>query len=940
MTLDPTVLPGLSLFALELLALAAVGFVVARVALGQADDRMALAQGMVIGPAAWGLVVNFVLHVVPGLAGALVGWVVIVVAGAGLAWRARSRLRVSSRTLAGFGAAALALFWIALASRQLLGIPDDAIHTALPATIRAGAYPPELAWNPDVRLAYHYGADLLIGLLTPPVGPDLAFVTELMGAYLWTGFVLVVVTLLRQHGAWLGVLMLALLLLTTGAWTLVWYADAPEILRVPIPAGVPMAGVRAALADIYWPMAELPRTWPTEATPPNIWKPPFLLGYALAGVILERLASRVDQGWPLQVGMALLVGFLGLVDETVALTVLGLWVILAVLNLMQARQARTIDGEFILCSAIGPALSAGLLAAGGGVLTGFMTGAPRSTVSFGWRNDPTNHLLFGSFGQLSGGVGVLGIGVIPVTVSALLLAFRQRLVVILVIATSVFVLAALTVQHSAHPGDAVRLDGHARNFGLLALLVALGVRLNALRFRWRVAASSCLGVLVIWPTVALPVQRIPLSLGQGIEVANAQLGRGEAGEPRTTTRRHVLAPSVSAAIVDFIRKGTAVDARVFSPHPHELTAATGRPNASGPVGHLNLLPFEGPEYDDVKRHLEPGAVRRLGYAYVHATDAWFAGLPEYAQQWLSDPVLFEPLIRDGTDTLYRIEPAFLRQDAVYARASFEALRRSVPASSFVYLASGTQQQTSTRRATIRLMMALSHTQSLGILDLSGVYLLTTFPVPTKPLAGERPDLVVLPARGLAPAAFAAEQRVPIWWNDEVAVYAPDGELSPLMDSPPSEFSVELIEARVEDGRISFAALFSNHVPGQWVGQDWLVTAGDGSPWAFAHEFETDARHKGRQWYGGQLVPGQTTASFRYELEAGTGRMSVGDARGNLVRVDSSGEGLGRGVWTLGVRLRHEWHEAAFIPVMKIVVAESGVVAYEVYEGELNARLAR
>ena len=57
-------------------------------------------------------------------------------------------------------------------------------------------------------------------------------------------------------------------------------------------------------------------------------------------------------------------------------------------------------------------------------------------------------------------------------------------------------------------------------------------------------------------------------------------------------------------------------------------------------------------------------------------------------------------------------------------------------------------------------------------------------------------------------------------------------------------------------------------------------------------------------------------------------------------MDSSGEGLGRGVWTLGVRLRHEWHEAAFIPVMKIVVAESGVVAYEAYEGELNARLAR
>ena len=820
------------------------------------------------------------------------------------------------------------------------GHTDDAIHTALPASIRAGAYPPELAWNPGVPLAYHYGADLLIGLLAPPVGPDLAFVTELVGAYLWTGFVLAIVTLLRKHGSWLGALALAPLLLTTGAWTLVWYADAPEMLRVPIPAGVPMAGVRAALAEIYWPMAELPRTWPTEATPPNIWKPPFLLGYALTGVILERLASRVDQGWPLQVGVALLVGFLGLVDETVALTVLGLWVILAAFNLVKAWQARSIGGELILRSAVGPALSLGLLAVGGGVLTGLITGAPRSTVSLGWRDDPTNHLLFGSFGQLSGGVGLLGVGVIPVAVSALLLAFRQRLALALVVGTSVFVLAALTVQHSAHPGDAVRLDGHARNFGLLALLVALGVRLNALRFRWRVAAITCLGVFVIWPTVALPVHRIPLSLGEGIEIANAQPGHGEADEPGTTTRRHVLTPSVSGAIADFVRRGTAVDARVFSPHPHELTAATGRPNASGPVGHLNLLPFEGPEYDDVKRYLEPGAVRRLGYAYVHATDAWIAGLPDSAQRWLSDPVFFEPLIRYGTDTLYRIEPAFLRLDTVYARASFEALRRSVPASNVVYLASGTQQQTGIRRAAIRLMMALSHTQSLGVLDLSGVYLLTKFPVPTRPLAGERPDLVVLPARGLAPSAFAAEQRVPIWWNDEVAVYAPDGELSPLMESPLSEFSVELTEARVEDSRISFAVLFLNHVPGRWVGQDWLVTAGDGSPWALAHEFETDARHKGRQWYGGQLASGQTTASFRYELDADKGQLSVGTARGTLVRVDSSGEGLGPGTWTLGVRLRHEWHEAAFIPVMKIVVAESGDVTYEVYEGELNARLAQ
>ena len=66
MTVDPAVVPGLLLLALELLALAAVGYVVARVALQQTDDWLALAQGLVIGLALWGLTVNFVLHLLPG----------------------------------------------------------------------------------------------------------------------------------------------------------------------------------------------------------------------------------------------------------------------------------------------------------------------------------------------------------------------------------------------------------------------------------------------------------------------------------------------------------------------------------------------------------------------------------------------------------------------------------------------------------------------------------------------------------------------------------------------------------------------------------------------------------------------------------------------------------------------------------------------------------
>ena len=87
MIIDPGVLPGLVLLAAELAVLAAVGYVVVRVALRQDDELSALAQGMVVGPALWGIVVNFVMYAVPGLAGAAVGWVLVLGITGVLAWR-------------------------------------------------------------------------------------------------------------------------------------------------------------------------------------------------------------------------------------------------------------------------------------------------------------------------------------------------------------------------------------------------------------------------------------------------------------------------------------------------------------------------------------------------------------------------------------------------------------------------------------------------------------------------------------------------------------------------------------------------------------------------------------------------------------------------------------------------------------------------------------
>ena len=96
----------------------------ARVALGQTDDRMALAQGLIIGPALWGLIVSFVSYALPGHAGAALGWGITVALGAILAWRSNRPVWPAPRMVAGFILAALALFWAALASRQLITVTD------------------------------------------------------------------------------------------------------------------------------------------------------------------------------------------------------------------------------------------------------------------------------------------------------------------------------------------------------------------------------------------------------------------------------------------------------------------------------------------------------------------------------------------------------------------------------------------------------------------------------------------------------------------------------------------------------------------------------------------------------------------------------------------------------------------------------------------------
>ena len=929
MTVDPAVVPGLLLLALEFGGLAAAGYVVARVALRQGDDSMALAQGMVIGPALWGLIVNFVLHLLPGLAGAIAGWVAILAIGAWLAWRTPHELRLSKRTLAGFTIAALALSWVALASRQTLAIPDADTHLGLTSVIGAGAYPPTLPWLTGQPAAYHHGFALLVALLSPPFGPDLAFVTELLSVYAWTGFVLVVVTALLQRASTLIALVLVPLLLTAGAWTLIWtLPEAPAILQVPVLSGIPTAGIRASLADIYWPSVPA-LTSEIDASPPNIWKPLFVLAYALAVAGLERIVAGLGRSWPAALFLAATVGFLGLLDEPLALMMLMLWAVLEAWFLLQVRSARPLAWHIVWRSAAGLGMAMFLLVVGGGSITDALFGSSESGLSLGWIDDASSRLPLGAFYAWPGEIGLLGIGPVLVATIAVIVGWRQRFVLSFAVGSGIFLVAAFTVQYALAPHDVTRFDGHARNFALLALLVALSGRLASLRPRGRYAAVALIFALVTWPTVAEPVRDLALSLSRGIHLSNARPEHEEIAH--WLKGRYTLAPLGSERVATYIRAHTANNARILSPDPNAMSVATGRPNASGFSGLLHLKPISGPEYKDAVRYLEPAAIRRLGFTYVHATDAWIANLPDQAQRWLDDPSLFELLVRDGSDALYRIRPAFFQLDPAPTPQSFEALRQAIPASAIVYLPEAHRPVTRMRLASV-----LVHTRLLGDVDPSTIHLLTD--IPTEPLRGRLPDVGVLPRDRLFDVSIHAFR--PIWWDDESVAYATSTPVALAVDPPPqpeANFSVNLSDVRLTAERVAFTVAFNDQASEQWTGQDWLVIEVEDTLWTLPTGYKADGHtHVGVLWFAGQIVPRGGTTTHGYEFDARGPRLAVRGADGSYVELRSSGAGLEPGTYMLAVRLRQAYLEAAVIPVLTLWIAETGDVAYEVFAGDVSA----
>ncbi len=977
MTLDATVLPALLLLAAELLALSTVGYVVARVALRQSDDRMALAQGLAIGPALWGLIANFVMYLVPGRAGALLGWLIVSALGAVLLWRSETSIRPRWKTVLGLAIAGSLVFSISLAARQLHWIVDSHIHLGLSALTQAGHWPLALPWSPDQPFIYHYGFDMLVGLLSPSDSLSMAFTTELLGAYVWTALALTVATSLLSRLGWIGVLTIVPLLLSPGAWTLLIGSSIPDILTIPTFTDIPSPGLRASLASIYFPDASLDWRNASEASPPNIWKPAFVMAYTLALIVLMYVAHRRSCSLSAALTIASLIAFLGLLSVEIALFVLGTWVaiellyplwgmtfpiknsnslLLTITNPIARRNhphrapnhnvsnqystiahivSRMTLSHHLLSTrvpsvVIGTAIAMLLLAVAGGPLTAIFRELIGPGLSFRWIDFSAARQLLGTLvAPPTAGVTTIGLGIVPVSIFAIILAWRSRLVSALIVGSAIFALAGLVIHYAPSPHDVLRFDGHARNLGLLALMFALAMRLRSLDGLLRYASGVAIVALVTWPTTVVPVRTLALGIGNGIQLSNPQEAlqkparQGGVDPSNIEIRRHVDPKPVSDQVREYIRSETRLDARILSPNWDSLTSLTGRLNASGFVRYSHLTPATGPEYIDAIFYLDPRALRSLQMTHVHATDSWISQLPTQARRWLSDPSLFELLVQGEFDSLYRIRPAFLDLNPDPDSRSYEALRRAIPANAAVRVIGLTDV------VSARVASTLAHTILLGFFPRGDLHLRTEIPSqsPNSALA----DFVVVPRD--RPHPYDLQTIRPVWWNQSAIAYAAESSDTPTIDPPPqpdAEFSVRLSETQQTEDRISFRATFTDHSPTAWTGQDWLLISGRDLPWALPTE-DNGITIASLAWFAGQIAPGGVSTHV-YEFDARQNRLAVKEADGRFAGIQSFGDRLAPGTYVLAVRLRYEYLQAAIIPVMRIAIADSGRPDYTLYAG--------
>ena len=273
----------------------------------------------------------------------------------------------------------------------------------------------------------------------------------------------------------------------------------------------------------------------------------------------------------------------------------------------------------MLRAAAGPLLAVALLLAGGGVFTGLLTGSSGSgDLSIGWPLDPRGRGAVSSVTSLDAGLGLLSLGSLVVAGIAVLVDRRNRMVLVLAAAAGAFLLAALVLRYDVAPARIGRFDGHARHFALLALLLALSVRLAALRPRPQVCSRrfhSCPGDLAHRRRASPKTRPGPRPWRADRE--RQSQNRASLASSTGGWGRYPQEQFPSDRIAAWLREHAEVDARVLSPTPYAMTIATGRLTPRGSPTFCTPAPT--PALDTWMQFVCSNQRRSGGWASISST---------------------------------------------------------------------------------------------------------------------------------------------------------------------------------------------------------------------------------------------------------------------------------------------------------------------------------
>ncbi len=633
MSLDPAdpVWPSLVKGHLLLVWIAAAGLPLAYAALRNRPASAWLLYGPAVGVAAHLLAVNLVSWVFPGAPGAWAGFGLVAALVLGTAWRGGFLAALRRAPAAGLAAAVLiaaALYAFLLANRTQTLFVDEAWRLPVASILAAGSFPPVAAYTPEIGIGYHYGADLLAASLMNLAGLPSWSAFTLVNPFVLTVMALAVAGLARDLGVSWAV--------ASGVAVMAVFADRLIVLGLPQTLSVATEGPFGFLSSLTRPLD----AHPTERVATTLLNSPhFSLAITLAVLVAAALRCEGQRrAYPLLSAAA------GLAPLAETSTFLALWLGLAVCALFQLWRLHTRARIEFAAAVLAGALIAGL--AGGAVSDAlFGRGGSTGVVSLQLQATPALYAPItatsGPFSVAPGLALLLLVGAIGTwRLRSWALGFLT-----LVSAAAFGLYQILTVGEL---GSDARLLGVTTALASMTAMAAIGAWTARAARAPRVMVAVALLALVVLPS-ALPRMVSGSQLaGQGIDLSYPRV--------RDKIHRHynstVVAGSLRAdwMVYDWMRRSLPREARVLSPAPPTLVAATGR---VAPTSTRDLAVFDyvlTHTYYDALNFLSRDDLSALGVTHLHVTSESLASMEPSGRRALTQPQRFR-LIHETSDEL-------------------------------------------------------------------------------------------------------------------------------------------------------------------------------------------------------------------------------------------------------------------------------------------------